>query len=65
MQRYMDTRELLEAICIRADCENDEEDLKTAVGLLVDEAYIRDLTPSFIDFHLTVNNELAVTLYGY
>jgi len=61
----MDTRELLEAVCIRADCENDKEDLKMAVGLLVDEAYIRDLTPSFIDFHITVNNRLAVTLYGY
>ena len=61
----MDTRELLEAICIKAYCNNDREDLKTAIRLLVDEAYTREITPSFIDFHLTVNNELAVTLYGY
>ena len=61
----MDTRELLEAICIRAYCDNDREDLKTAIRHLVDEAYTREITPSFIDFNLTVNNELAVTLYGY
>jgi len=61
----MATRELLEAICIGAHCNNDREDLKTAISLLVDEAYTREITPSFIDFHLTVNNELAVTLYGY
>ena len=64
MQRYTDTKEL-EAICIRAHCNNDREDLKTAISLLVDEAYTRKITLSFIDFHLTVNNELAVTLYGY
>lgn len=48
-----------------AHCENDKEDLKRAIGLLVDEAYTREIIPSFIDFDLTVNNELAVTLYGY
>jgi len=36
-----------------------------AIRLLVDEAYTREITPSFIDFHLTADNELAVTLYGY
>jgi len=65
MQRYRDTGELLEAICIRSHWNNDREDLKTAIRLLVDEAYTREITPSFIDFHLTVDNELAVTLYGY
>ena len=61
----MDTNELLDAICIRAYCDNDREDLKTAIRHLVDEAYTREITPSFIDFNLTVNNGLAVTLYGY
>lgn len=61
----MDTRELLETICIRAYCENDKEDLKAAIRSLVDEAYTREITPSFVDFQHTANNELAVTLYGF
>jgi len=64
-QRYMDTKELLEAVCLQAHCENDKEGLKTAIRILIDEAYTREITPSFIDFHLTIDNELAVTLYGY
>ena len=56
---------MLDAVCIRAYCENDKEELKMAIRLLVDEAYTREITPSFIDFHLTADNELAVTLYGY
>lgn len=65
MYKYSDIEKLSGAICIRAYCGNDREDLKTAIGFLVDEAYVREITPSFIDFHLTVNNELTVTLYGY
>ena len=65
MQRYMDTKELLDTVCIRAYCDNDKEDLKTAIEILVDEAYAREITPSFIDLHLTADNEFAVTLYGY
>jgi len=36
-----------------------------AIEILVDEAYAREITPSFIDLHLTADNEFAVTLYGY
>jgi hypothetical protein len=52
-------------MCIRAYCDNDKEDLKRAIGILVDEAYTREITPTFIDFQFTVNNEFALTLYGY
>jgi len=61
----MDTSELLEAFCIMAYCNNNSADLKTAIRHLVDEAYTREITPSFIDFNLTGNNGFAVTLYGY
>ena len=61
----MDTSKPLEAICIRAFCDNNREELKTAIRHLVDEAYAKEITPSFIDFYLTVNNELEVSLYGY
>jgi len=65
MPKYLDIEELTDAICIRAYCGNDREDLKTAIGSLVDEAYAREIIPSFIDFNPAANNELAVTLYGY
>jgi hypothetical protein len=61
----MDTRELVDTVCIRAYCDNDKRDLKRAIEILVEEAYTREITPAFIDFQFTIDNEFAVTLYGY
>ena len=65
MDRYMDIGQLNDAICLKAYCNDDNQDLKTAIILLVDEAYMKGITPSYIDFNFTDNNELTVTLYGY
>ena len=61
----MDVEQLKDAVCLRADCSDDIQDLKTTVMFLMDEAQTRDITPSLIDFSPAANSEFAVTLYGY
>jgi hypothetical protein len=58
--------ELLEDLAyLVAYSPDDRENLKMSVRVLLDEAYIRQIVPAYIDFNLTANNEFAVTLYGY
>jgi hypothetical protein len=54
-----------EPVCLVAYSPDDREDLETSVRFLIDEAYIRQIVPSYIDFNLTAKNEFSVTLYGY
>ena len=61
----MDIETLQSALCLAAYCTDDKEDLKASILLLIDEAYRREIVPSFIDFYLTGNDEWAVTLYAY
>jgi hypothetical protein len=56
---------LKDPVYLTAYSPDDRENLKTSVRVLLDEAYTRQIVPSYIDFNLTANNELAVTLYGY
>ena len=65
MDRYLDISQLQDAVCLEAYCTDDKEDLKKAIKSLIDEAYTREIVPSFIDFHLIANNELSLTLYAY
>jgi len=61
----LDVELLKEPVCLLAYSPDDRENLKTSVRFLLDEAYIRQIVPSYIDFNLTAKNEFAVTLYGY
>ena len=63
--RYMDMGQLKDAVCLRAYCNDDRQDLKTVIAFLIDEAHTKEIVPSFIDFSPAANSELAVTLYGY
>jgi len=65
MVSYMDIGQLEEAVCLKAYCSDDWEDLKAALSLLVDEASIREIVPSLIDFHRTADDEISITLYAY
>ena len=62
---YIEIEGLQEAVCLAAYCTDDREDLKAAIKCLIDEAYTREIVPSFIDFHLRARDELSLTLYGY
>jgi hypothetical protein len=61
----LDIQLLKEPICLVAYSHDDREDLKTSVRFLINEAYVRQIVPSYIDFNLTAKNEFSVTLYGY
>ena len=65
MERYIGMGEIIDSLCLRAYCKNDKENLGVAIRHLVDEAYEREIIPSFIDFHNVAGNELMLTLYGY
>ena len=57
--------QLQDAVCLRAYCNDNRQDLKTIIAFLIDEADMKEIVPSFIDFSPAANSELVITLYGY
>lgn len=61
----MDTTSFQNAICLQAHSNNTGDELSMAIGRLLHEAFEKRIVPSFIDFNLTPDNEMALTLYAY
>ena len=54
-----------DAIRLEVLSRDDRDELSRAIGKLLREAYEKKIVPSFIDFNLTTDNEMALTLYAY
>ena len=54
-----------DAIRLEVLSRDDREELSRAIIKLLREAYEKKIVPSFIDFNLTTENEMALTLYAY